>query len=336
MQQDFRAATNIMLKDISLAGAGIPSGGIALVSGGATPTYGCDQTAKCYLGPLNNNAIAYPLQAGTPSLYGVVPGFQQGITINAAQGPSDIITIVYSDNVFLLNCYGVNFTDNTGTSVNFLDPPNPLPSTCVVPAPLVAPQKVTDTAIGLTAGDLVLFQGKNSAGNTAYAVAEVTAANNAASPYNVTFNNADVLGLNQPAATSNNLVQLDTASGGNAPLTSTVANRIYIITYYLDISPNDGVTPRLMRQVNGHPPVPVAENVAFLQFTYDTYNTTGTLLKEQGDAGESAGISPSLIRKINITHLTMRSQLRGTNGYQGMDLQTSVSARNLSFQNRYQ
>jgi hypothetical protein len=91
-----------------------------------------------------------------------------------------------------------------------------------------------------------------------------------------------------------------------------------------------------MRQVNGHPPVPVAENVAFLQFTYDTYNTTGTLLKEQGDAGESAGISPSLIRKINITHLTMRSQLRGTNGYQGMDLQTSVSARNLSFQNRYQ
>ena len=335
LQQDFRAATNLMLKDISLAGAGIPSGGVALATGAVNPTYGCDQTGKCYLGPNNNNAVAFPTQAGTPFLYGIIPGYQQGITLNAAQGPTDIITIVYSDNVFLLNCYGVNFTDNTGTDVNFILP-NPLPASCVVPPPLAAPQKVTDTAVGLTAGDLVLFTGKNAAGNTAYAIAEVSSTANAASPYDVKFNNADVLQLNQTAALSNTLVQLDTASGGGVPLANTVASRIYMITYYLDLSPYDGVTPRLMRQVNGHPPIPVAENVAFLQFTYDTYNTSGALLQEAGDAGASVGVSPSLIRKINITHLTMRSQLSGAKGYQGMDLQTSVSARNLSFQNRYQ
>jgi prepilin-type N-terminal cleavage/methylation domain-containing protein len=336
MQQDFRAATNIMLKDVSLAGAGIPSGGVALPSGaGVKPVYGCDQAGKCYLGPLNNNAVAYPLQGGVPYLFGIVPGYQQGITINAAQGPSDIITIIYSDNVFLLNCYGVNFADNTGTSVNFILP-SPLPATCVVPPPLAAPQNVTDTAVGLTAGDLLLFQGKNAAGNTAYSVAEVSSASGTASPYNVTFTNADALLMNQTAATNNNLVQLDTKFGGGTALPNTTASRIYVITYYLDISPSDGVTPRLMRQVNGHTPVPVAENVAFLQFTYDTYDSNGNLLKEQGDGGEAAGVSPSLIRKINIAHLTMRSQLAGTKGYQGMDLQTSVSARNLSFQNRYQ
>jgi hypothetical protein len=33
--------------------------------------------------------------------------------------------------------------------------------------------------------------------------------------------------------------------------------------------------------------------------------------------------------------MTMRSQLPGTSGYQGLDLQTSMSARNLSSQQEY-
>jgi hypothetical protein len=60
------------------------------------------------------------------------------------------------------------------------------------------------------------------------------------------------------------------------------------------------------------------------------------------DGGESIGVSLNLIRKINIAHLTIRSQLDGsrstlfaTSGFQGYDSQTSISARNLSYQNRY-
>src|SRR5271169_5904610 len=43
MQQDLRAAQGLLIKDISLAGAGLPSGqGIALPSGtGVSPIYGC-------------------------------------------------------------------------------------------------------------------------------------------------------------------------------------------------------------------------------------------------------------------------------------------------------
>ena len=127
-------------------------------------------------------------------------------------------------------------------------------------------------------------------------------------------------------------------------------------TYYLKILPDPlgvGVgTPVLMRQVNGRTPVPVAENVVNLQFTYDTYDTSGNLLHATCDGGESLGVSPNLIRTINIAHLTLRSQMAGGNmvvqnvksnlasgavtGYQGYDVQTSISARNLSFSQRYQ
>jgi hypothetical protein len=130
--------------------------------------------------------------------------------------------------------------------------------------------------------------------------------------------------------------------------TGTIATRIWATTYYLKILPDpSGVgvgTPVLMRQVNGRTPVPVAENVVYLQFTYDTYDANGALLGASCDAGASAAppVSPNLIRTINIKHMTFRSQMKvGTNagsaaGYQGYDEQTSISARNLSFSQRYQ
>jgi hypothetical protein len=110
------------------------------------------------------------------------------------------------------------------------------------------------------------------------------------------------------------------------------------ITYYLDISPSDGVTPRLMRIQNGKLPAPVAENVAYLKFTYDV-NNGGVV--EANQATLPAGITPNMITKVNIAHMSMRSQemvtggYKGMSGYQGLDLQTSISARNLTSQQEY-
>ena len=92
LQQNARASSNILNKDISLAGAGLPTGGVALASGPASkPRYGCDYTGKCYLGPTNTASITYPNQRPVSGntinyIYGVIPGWKRGVTVNAAAG----------------------------------------------------------------------------------------------------------------------------------------------------------------------------------------------------------------------------------------------------------
>jgi hypothetical protein len=143
--------------------------------------------------------------------------------------------------------------------------------------------------------------------------------------YDVEFAAGDALQMNQPTAASGALVNVQNWTGS--------ATRVLVITYYLDntISP-----PRLMRQVSGHMPMPVAENVVFLQFSYDLYDSaTGTVITNRADGGASQSLTPNQITKINILHMAMNSTMKGVKGYQGLDLQTSVSARNLTFQNNY-
>ena len=333
MQQDARAASNLMLKDISLAGAGMPSGGIALVSGGGVqrPKIGCDYNGTCYLGANNNSAVPYPQQTVSGNtvnyLYGIVPGWQSGITINGVAGPTDVITVAYTDSAFLLSDYTVKFNDINGNSVTFT-----LPS----PAPNPLDQPVNNPGVGLQQGDLVLFT--NSSGGAA--IAEVTSPLGVGGgpSYTVLFGNNSPLLFNQNAGTSGNLDNAIILNNNNvgvnlSPAVAT-ATRIWIVTYYLD---NTNCTPYcLMRQVNGRTPVPVAENVGSMQLTYDTYDSNGNLLNATGDGGMGVGVSPSLIRRVNLAHLTFRSALQGVKGYQSLDIATSVSARNLSFINRYQ
>jgi hypothetical protein len=185
---------------------------------------------------------------------------------------------------------------------------------------------------------------------TAYAVGEVTnvspanPGNTPAAPgsqYVVAFANGDTLNINQAGA-ANDLSLFAPVGGGQ--VAGLVANRIFVITYYLKNWTDAGghTTTILYRQVNGQPAVPLVDNVANFQFTYDTYNADGTLLSQASDGGESSGIAPNLIRKVNIKHLSIHSQIYGikssllaTQGYQSFDLQTSISARNASFNNRY-
>ncbi|MBI3645541.1 MAG: prepilin-type N-terminal cleavage/methylation domain-containing protein [Acidobacteriales bacterium] len=331
MQQDFRAAANMLTKDTSMAGAGMGNNvQIALPSGAGTqvPVYGCDQIPKCYI---NGGAVAYPTQlvsgVNVPYLYGLIPGWKFGPTLNAAAGPTDVITVVNTDTNFLLNCYKATVSSNTVVQFAL---PNPLPVTCIVPPPLTAPQALNDTVIGLTPGDLVLFSMAIGAGvgaTTSTVIGEVTNVNpRGGGIYDVAFAAGDPLRMNQPAAAAGSI--------GNIPVNSTGSgNRINVTTYYID---NTITPPRLMRQVSGHSPVPVAENVSFLQFSYDLYNfDTGTMLTDQKDGGASQNMTPNQITKINIKHMSMASTLHGAKGYQGLDLQTSVSARDLTFKNDY-
>jgi prepilin-type N-terminal cleavage/methylation domain-containing protein len=348
MQQDLRAAEDLLLRDVSLAGAGLTSitgQSVALPSALGSPKYGCS-TAGCP----PNGGVNYPCIGGgcVPTLYPIMPGFALGIKPPGSPVASDLITVVYTDTNLALNCYsgtGTPITFNaTGNVLTFTAPTVPLPASCVLPPGVVYPQAVNNTVNGVLPGDLILVGPFGSS----YAIGEVTgvagpvgAPAPGTSAYTLAFANGDTLNMNQSGA-ANDLTTLKGASGQPG----LQANRIFVITYYLQNIPDplggtNGDTI-LYRQVNGQAPVPLVDNIAAMQFTYDTYDSAGALLNAVGDGGESVGTTPNLIRRVNIVHLTIHSQLDGTRGalmatqgFQSFDVQTSISARNASYNQRY-
>jgi prepilin-type N-terminal cleavage/methylation domain-containing protein len=307
-QQNMRAALDLMVKDISMAGAGLPSGGIQLPSGGGSVAsrFGCDQGGTCHV-----PAFTYP---NNNYMYGIIPGFNNGVEANAviAAAPppviNDSITVIYVDYNFPLWEYDVTFpAPGNGGAITLA--PNPT----FVPAP-----PLINSAGGIQVGDLIMLS--NSLGT---AVGEVTDLN----PAGITFTDLDALNMNQNAAAQNNIKAI--SNGAN-----TTAYRLFAVTYYLTV-PVNGETPRLMRQINGLTPVPVADNIINLQFAYDTYNSQNSALDANQPNPIGAGESPNLIQKINIV-IMGQSMLKNGSGSQNMYLATSVSARNMAFRNRYQ
>jgi prepilin-type N-terminal cleavage/methylation domain-containing protein len=320
MQQDVRAAINLVAKDITMAGAGMPTGGVALPYGtgnNGISLFAVDQTGKAWLA--NNKYLSGNL--GTPAalvsnhMYSIIPcpatGMQMGGpgVIAATGKAADAITTIYVDYSFPLNQYGIAFPNNTSIT---LTPP--------VPAPVPALPAVDDPATGIKVGDLILMS-NNTNGS---AIGEVTRV--APGGGTITFSDLDPLNINQSGALSGNIAGI---SGG----ANTVAYRVYAITYFIDAT---GTQTRLMRQVNGQVPVPVADNIIALNFTYDTCdgNTTGAQAATCANISNpiASGYTPNDIHKVNIS--VMGQSLYGSKS-QSMELVTSVSTRNINFKDRY-
>lgn len=307
MQDNMRAGIELMGRDISLAGLGLPTGGIQLISGATPSLYGCDPTA-CHV-----SGNTYP---DSNSMTGILPGYKNGVennaTIPSAPGSrNDSITVVYVDYSFPLNQYWLDFPTPTsnGTVLNVDTPfpaPNPLP-----PA--------VNAAGGIQQGDLIWLSGSNGS-----AVGDVTNVTTT----QLTFADNDVLNMNNSSTSvTNNIRALNNG-------THLQGYRIYVITYYLTV-PGNGQTPRLMRQVNAHQPTPVADNVINLQFGYDIFNSqTGALDPNQVDPLSAPQDSLTLIQKVNI-NLIGQSLVNSGKNAQSMHLATSVSARNMAFFDRY-
>jgi len=317
LQQNARAAINLISKDVSMAGAGLPPGGIQLPTGGVATAarYACDQVGTCYV-PNHQ----YP---NGNFMYGVIPGpnngVQNGGVIPATNQSADSITVGYLDYAFPLNQYVCVVTSASTISLNV-----------PVPAPVPALTPINDPGTGLKAGDLVMIVG----GNIATVVAEVTNV----TPNTVTFGNGDPLNINNTGGDPiiGNLGYVFNRSvvppAGQSNCTAT---RLEMVTYFVQV-PANGQSPRLMRQVNGLTPVPVADDIIGVTISYDLFNdTTGANNVEQRDPLSLAGVTPNQIRKIN---LAVQAQSLAQDGarMQSMQLATSVSARNMSFKNRYQ
>jgi len=323
-QQNMRAAIELMTKDISLAGAGLPSGGLQLPTNAAS-FFACNQTGTCYV-----PAHYYPNNGagGINYMYGILPGFNNGVQAGAVipNAPGQVnssITSIYCDYNFPLSNFTFTFTTPASVTVATVNG-------AVQPNSILA-------AGGLTQGDLLLFV-VSGAGNPANGNAPVQAAAGVGEITSLTaaginFTAGDPLNFNQTAGT--NTLTAVAAAAGAANSQMTVC-RLFAVTYFLEVPAANGTTqtPRLMRQVNGLDAVPVADNIINLQFTYDVIDSNlGTISANQPDP-VGGGQSPSLIQKVNIWIMGESLTPRG-NKSQNMYLATSVSARDMSFCNSY-
>jgi prepilin-type N-terminal cleavage/methylation domain-containing protein len=328
VQQNMRAAIELMSQDLSHAGAGLPTGGLQLATAGVSQ-YACNQAGACYV-----TSHSYPNNVGTgvPNyMYGILPGFgngvENGVTIpNASAARNDSITAIYQDYAFPLTNF--TFTQNSGTQVTATAVATP---TAGLPTNVLAPG-------GLNIGDVLLFyvasqgNGTTSSGTsftqTAAVVAEITGISGTG-PWILTFNVGDPLNMNQTTG-ANTLTNAFTAAGQMS------VSRLNVVTYFLEVPAAGGTiqTPRLMRQVNGLPGVPVADNIINLQFSYDVINAYTGYLSSNLANPIASGQAPSLIQKINIWILG-ESLTSGGKKSQSMYLITSVAARNMSFCNSY-
>ncbi len=326
-QENMRAGIELMTKDISMAGAGLPSGGLQLANAGGATRVACNQAGTCYV-----PADTYPLSGGGAQnyMYGILPGFANGVQgaaviPNAPAAVNDSITSIYCDYNFPLSNFSFTFPSSTQATVAVING-------AVTPNNILAPG-------GLNVGDLLLFtvgtpgNGKTAQGTsvaqTAAAVAEITGIPNGAT---INFAAGDALNFNQTGANSMATIAASFVAG-----TTINVCRLYAVTYFLQVPAAGGTvqTPRLMRQVNGLTAVPVADDIINVQFSYDVVNTVlGTISANQSNP-IGAGLSPALIQKVNIWVMGESITQGGSKKSQSMYLASSVSARNMSFCNSY-
>ncbi len=301
MQQNGRVAINMMALDASLAGTGFPTSGVQLPSGpGSQDSYFACDSGGCYV---TNNIYT------DERLYAVWPGQAGGPTINGVA--TDVMTLVYDDPTSAFDQFILTDINNNGTLITF--------DAATTPA-------YDDAVVGLAVGDVLLLYGPNL-----QAVGEITQVNAGGQVgFSPGAGNGE-LRFNQMGAPVGSVKQI-IHPPGPPTFAPTSARRINIITYYIDNSDPD--IPLLMRQVNAHPPMAVAEYVENLQITYDIYDENLAVATAELD---DAGGVPNQIRKTNIM-LTVRSAGETMIGqdFQRITLKTSVGPRNLTYKDRYE
>jgi prepilin-type N-terminal cleavage/methylation domain-containing protein len=306
--QNLRAGMNYLVRDLVLAGEGLPTGGIPIPNGSGTPVNRPGPTGSNYTFP--NTYTAIPV---------LTTGGGKGPNVLR---PTDMVTVIYADNTLPLNQNLIN------------DPNPPVTTPPTTPcngsidsngASVTFDINCTNISTGTTRiqpGDLIMFS--NSNGNALASVTSVAG-------QKLNFAASDPFNLNQRTDSSGTMKQIQAPpSSGNYP--PTTATRVVMLTYYLDNS--DPQNPRLMRQLNFNAALAVSEGIEDLQVSYD-FVDGATNPSDQKDP--PAGNSPNQIQNANL-FLAGRSLYRSTwtKQYFRNNLVTQVAPRSLKFFNRYQ
>lgn len=345
LNNGLRTAMDLMVRDMLQVGQGLPSGRVILVPSGtgSLPINLPGPVDSAF--QLDGPSFCPPPTYACSQITAVIPGPGRGPEIVQGQ-PTDMVTTIAADSAFdqvRLTTFASN-----GRSIIVALPGTSAPN---------SPQGRNITNGGaddVFPGDLLMLtKGSASALVQVSRVAGQT----------LYFDANDSLALNQSSAadgTANelrNTAPVDTTPGSGCCV-STIATRVRLITYYLDVV-TDPRRPRLVRRINNGSGTTAAQTfdnalgtvVAFdienLSISYDlaapdgVNNPTNVRMddSDMDGSGKCAPdpCSPNQIRKVNII-LSGRSSraMKGTKQFFRNTLTTQVSLRSLSFVDRYQ
>jgi prepilin-type N-terminal cleavage/methylation domain-containing protein len=324
--QNLRAGTNVLVRDLMQAGRGIPIDGIPIPSGSGA-------TAVIRPAPLSDPPVALTFDnTAHRTLNAITTGYQLGPVINGRR--TDMVTMLALDPTSYVDYPAGAFKQMTLNS-----PATPLPGTgLTAPVPTLAADGasltvgqfsawISDPVSGIKPGDILLFN--NALGPAIQTVTSVTATT-------VSFAAGDPFNLNQRSAESGTIMQ--TLNGAVFPQTDVV--RIQMLTYYLD-NVTAPEAPRLVRQINfvdSLAPQALAGIVDNLSMTYDLVEGTAntSAVPSLPTTIGTTLFSANQIRKVNL-RVAVRSEtkLSGRDDYLRNTTTTVVSLRNLAYRDRY-
>lgn len=326
--QNLRAGTNLLVRDLLQAGRGIPVGGIPIPSGAGVEVL--SRPSPFGMSYQFNNTTATVLPA-------IISGADLGPVVTGST--TDIITILAQDQL----SYVTYSTATTAAAILELNwtlptPQTPWPAGLTAPTPTLAADGaslnvgqfatwISDPVNGIKKGDVLLFS--NQLGS---AVQTVTSTSS--SQVFFASNADDTFNFNQRGAPQGSIVQI--RNGATFPQT-TVA-RLQMITYYVDVTTTPGV-PRLVRRYNHFNAEALAGIVEDLSMSFDLVDGVANPTKipdlPYTDAG-GVTYTENQIRKVNL-HVGVRSETKSsTRGdYMRHHLSTVVSIRSLAYIDRY-
>jgi type II secretory pathway pseudopilin PulG len=341
LSENLRAGLNMIQLDLQQAGTGIPTGGIPIPF-----TAPCGTTPRINR-PMLGGVSTFPYPGATceSTIPAVEPGSMMGPAITAPDAiagtpvnPNSItdeITLLYADNTANLDGKPVNQPATAGPPASAGCPNGKIQvsGTTVAVTFDVNCVNLTNSTLGniilVNPGDLIMLS--NNLGTALLTVTGV-------SGQVLTFQAGDAFDLNGRTETAGTIQQMETGGApcGGAPscFPTTLATRIWMISYYLDNITSPPYT-RLIRQVNMNAPTPVGETLENLQFTY---NFIDGVNNPSNQNSVPAGDSESNIRSVNV-YLGARSshpvQVGNNSIYARSNLMTQVSLRSLAYVNRY-
>jgi Tfp pilus assembly protein PilW len=312
--QNLRGGTNLLVRDLMLAGRLVPTGGISIPTGAG---------ANRILRPSPPGNQYYFDNTTATTLPAVTTGAGLGPTVDGRS--TDLVTIVTIDPVldaFLGQPLAVKPNSDTTPNVPKMSVDGSSFNVATSTG-WIAGDLTNNNRAPIMKGDLIMFT--NPAGNTA--IQSVTSTD----PSNVYFASDadDLFNLNQRTAAGGSIRQIL-----GATLT---AQRVYMYTYYVDSTTTPG-TPRLMRKVNQWAAQALAGVVEDLELSYDVVDGVHnpTNLKDLPYTSDGVTYSANQIRKASV-RLGVRSEAMSTRtkDYTRSYTSTVVSLRNLAFVDRY-